>query len=407
MDGLDKHRRLEETSKRQTERSTQTMDYGKILKRAWDLVKSYRALWVLGAILALTSFSVATPVFWGLDNQDEGDRQGIVVTRETGESFLSAFQRAVEEEIDELEIEINTANQDIEEFFAKELHVEIESDLLAIIIVLAGLLLIGFVVAKVAGYVANTALIRMADDAEDSGAQYSARQGLRMGWSRAARRLFLIDLLVDTSAVLAVILLFALVLSPLALWATGSTGAGVVGTVLTVSLFFPVLALVIVGGAALSMLKQFMQRACVLEDLGVTAAIRHGYSMARGHLRKVAPMWLITVGVGVTWPILMIPVVVVALGAGVVLGGLTALLTGGVASLFQDGAMIWVAAVAVGIPVLILTVAAPLVFLGGIREAFLSSTWTLTYRELRALESVKRPAAPDVGTSSLEVAATI
>jgi hypothetical protein len=41
-------------------------------------------------------------------------------------------------------------------------------------------------------------------------------------------------------------------------------------------------------------------------------------------------------------------------------------------------------AAVVGIPVFILVMAAPLSFLGGLFEVFLSSTWTLTYRELRA-----------------------
>jgi hypothetical protein len=373
------------------------MDHTRVLKRAWHLVKGYRALWVFGLILALTTFSWETAVFWGRDNNDEANRQGIVVTREPGESFLEAFQRTIREEIDE-------ANEGLEEFFARELHVEIESDILAIIAVLVGLMLIGYVIAKIVGYVGYTALIRMVDETEDSGVRHSVRQGFRMGWSRAAWRLFLIDVLVGIAAVSALILLFALLLAPLALWTTGSTPAGVIGTIITVGLFFPGLALVIVAGAALSMLKRFFRRACALEGLGVTESIRRGYAVARQHLREVAPVWLVTVGLELAWPFLMIPAVIVLAGVGVVLGGASALLMGGLAGLAFDGATPWVVAGAVGIPIFILTLAAPLAFLGGLREVFLSSTWTLTYRELQTLESAEPGQLPDLDTSGLKAA---
>jgi hypothetical protein len=40
----------------------------------------------------------------------------------------------------------------------------------------------------------------------------------------------------------------------------------------------------------------------------------------------------------------------------------------------------------IGIAIFILVLAAPLVFLGGLAHVFKSSVWTLTYRDLRALE---------------------
>jgi hypothetical protein len=40
-------------------------------------------------------------------------------------------------------------------------------------------------------------------------------------------------------------------------------------------------------------------------------------------------------------------------------------------------------------PLFILIMAAPLVFLGGLAEVFKSSVWTLTYRELHALEGLE------------------
>jgi len=48
-----------------------------------------------------------------------------------------------------------------------------------------------------------------------------------MGWSRSAFRLFLIKLVVSLPTAVAFILLFALALAPLLLWATDVEAAGV------------------------------------------------------------------------------------------------------------------------------------------------------------------------------------
>ena len=57
-----------------------------------------------------------------------------------------------------------------------------------------------------------------------------------------------------------------------------------------------------------------------------------------------------------------------------------------------------------GLPVFILVMIAPMLFLGGLVEVAKSSLWTLTYRELRALERVEEAQVPAADASSLEVA---
>ena len=149
-------------------------------------------------------------------------------------------------------------------------------------------------------------------------------------------------------------------------------------------------------GTALSLLMHFFRRACALEELGVIESLRQGYFIVRQHLKDVALMWLIMVGVSIGWVIAMIaitivlfPVILLLILVGGVLGGLPALLVGGLTSLFFDGAVPWILAAAIGGPIFILVVAAPWIFLGGLMEVFKSSTWTLTYRELRALEGLE------------------
>ena len=56
-----------------------------------------------------------------------------------------------------------------------------------------------------------------------------------------------------------------------------------------------------------------------------------------------------------------------------------------------------------GLPVSILVMIAPMLFLGALVEVAKSSLWTLTYRELRALEKVEEARVPAADASGLEV----
>jgi len=248
----------------------------------------------------------------------------------------------------------------------------------------------------------------MVDDHEKTGQKHSVREGFRMGWSRTAFRLFLIKLLIGLPTALAFILLFALAFAPLLLWVTGSNVAGGIGTVTTIGLFFPILFLAIVAGVVLSLLRQFFWRACALEEMGVIESIRQGFSLVRRHLKDVIVMWFLMIGVQIGWVIALIataivlfPAIILLIVVGGVLAGLPALLVGGLASLIFQGAVPWILAGVVGLPIFILVMAAPWIFLGGLMEVFKSSVWTLSYQELRALEPAK---LPELDASGLEVA---
>jgi len=324
------------------------------LKRAWETTWRYRALWVFGIIVALTT-----------GGGGRGPQYSF-----NGEDFAPGG-----------------------EFPLPAIPPEVSSILIAIGVGLACVIVILIIASVVARYVAETALIRMVDDYEETGEKRSVRQGFRLGWSRTALRLFLINLLIGLPTTLAFILLFALALAPLLLWTTKSTAAGVVGTVATIGLGFLFVLLAIVVGIVLSLLMHFFRRACALEELGVIESIRQGYTVVRQHLKDVAIMWLIMVGLGLGWILVMIPVTILLVVVAAMVGGFPALLVGGLASLFFEGAVPWILAAAVGIPIFILVVAAPALFLGGLAEVFKSSVWTLTYREVRALEGME----PELG----------
>lgn len=326
------------------------MDHIKILKRAWHTVWNYRALWVFGIIVGLAT---------------GGGSNRWVQYSFRGEDFSPGGR-----------------------FHMEEIPPEIVGPLIAIGVGLACAVVVLIIAVAIARYVSETALIQMVDGYEETGEKRSVRQGFRTGWSRSALRLFLIDLLTGVPVALAFIVLFAVAAAPLLLWATESTAARAIGTVATIGLGLLVVLLAIVVGVILSVLTCFFRRVCALEQAGVIESIRQGYSMVRQHLKDVGLMWLIMFGVSIGWVIVMIPVTILLVVLGGVLGGLPGLLVGGLTSLAFEGAVPWILGLAVVTPIFILVVAAPLAFLGGLMEVFRSSMWTLTYRELRALENM-------------------
>jgi len=345
------------------------MDHIKVLKRAWHIVWNYRMLWVFGIIIALTTAS------GGYNGSGGGNGGG-----GGNGNFPSP----------------DNFNWPPEGFQWPGTPPQLVTALIVIGIVLACVFVVLIVVAAIAHYVAETALIRMVDRYEDTGEKLGLRQGFRLGWSRAAWRLFLIKLLIGLPTALVFLLLFALTMAPLLLWITKNTVAGVLGTVAAVGMFSLTLFLIIIVSVVLSLLTKFFWRACALEKLGVVEAIRQGFGVVIKHWQDVLIMWLIMIGVRIGWAITMIaaiivlfPIILLLIVIGGVLGGLPALLVWGVANLFLEGAVPWILAAVVGIPIFALVMSLPFLFLGGLMEVFKSSTWTLTYRELRALEGLE------------------
>ncbi|MBI3243876.1 MAG: hypothetical protein HYZ49_16455 [Chloroflexi bacterium] len=330
------------------------MDHFKILKRAFSITLDYRALWVFGILLALTTAGSG-----GGSNGGGGDGGGFNGPSTGGWPDISP---------------------------------QVISALIIAGIALLLVVLVLAVVGAVVRYVSETSLIRMVDQHEGAGEKLGVRQGFRLGWSRPALRIFLMDLLLGVSVTVVFLLLLLISATPLLVWLTDSVPARVLGTVLTAGLAMLVIFAGIAVSIVLSLLLQFFRRAVVLENLGVMAGMRRGLQLVRQRLGDVIVMGLILFGLGLAWVIVTIPLVIVLLIAAVVLGGLPALLVGMIVSLFTEGPTPWIVAAIVGAPIFFLVIGAPLLFLNGLTETFQSSAWTLTYRELLALESA-RPAS--------------
>ncbi len=345
------------------------MNHLKVLKRALEITWRYRALWVFGVLVALTTSRGGNGGQFSYGGDGDGG----------GLPFPGKFS-------------------------IPEIPPQVVGALVAIGVGLICAALIFSIVALVLRYLAETALIRMVNDHEETGEKRGVRWGFRQGWSRAAWRLFLIDLIIGLPVAVVFILLFLLALAPLLLWTTGSKAAGIIGTVTTVGMVIPLVLLGIVVSAVLSLLTHFFRRACVLERAGVIEAIRQGYGVVRRHLKDVGVMWLIMIGLSMAWALVMIPVMITLVLLGLALGGLPALLVGGLASLTFEGAVPWIVGAVVGLPIFILVVVVPGLFLGGLAEVFRSSVWTLTYREVRALEEGESEAKALPGPAAADLA---
>ena len=84
--------------------------------------------------------------------------------------------------------------------------------------------------------------------------------------------------------------------------------------------------------------------------------------------------------------------VILLLLAGGVVGGLPGAAAWFLAQQLNFSAP-WVAGLVVGLPIFLIILILPLLFLGGLVEVYKSTTWTLTYREMTALEAAV-PVAP-------------
>jgi hypothetical protein len=357
------------------------MDHTKILKRAWHILWSYRVLWIFGIILALTatggvgtsgtSFSVGSGDFQDGQLRDFSPDQ---------------FRRDLDDAFDDFGEELEEAIDDFEDFFGDGIRSSTVDTIIAIGIGLLIFFFLLFIVGRVARYVAEVALIRMVDNYEETGERLTFREGFRLGWSPTAWRLFLIDLVIDLPALIVFGLLFVLAFVPLFLWGTGVTSIGVVGTVAAIGFFFVWVLALIVTSTILNLLKLFFRRASAIEKLGVIDSIRRGYRVVREHLKDVGLMWLIMFGINIAWTFVMIPVFLLAGLLALLVGGMAFFIFAGLGSLLAGGAAPWVIAGVLVIPIFLLIFMVPVGFVGGLRETFVSSTWTLSYREVTALE---------------------
>ncbi len=328
------------------------MHYGDILKRAVDITWRNKILWVFGILAAIFGGTAAT-----VPNNSGTGLQYVLDPSDWAEM----------------------------ERFAPRIARTLESGgiLPALAAIGFAALLFGLImlaVSLIARYTSYGALIGMVDDIEE-GRPVTLNSGLRQGWGRLLR-LLAIDLLLGIAGfvvalpVIAILLLGAgLVIAPaVALFAggNGSVALGVVWLIVTGIAWLAVLVLVIVVlSAFFTVLREYAYRSSVLDERGIFEAISDAWHLIWSRLRESGLMWLLLALVNMAVGLVLMPFIAL----GVAFSGAGVALAAGITRS-------WLALAVLGVPLLALA-ALVATAASGIYQTFVSSTWTLTYRELR------------------------
>ncbi|MFN2145220.1 MAG: hypothetical protein ACK2T7_07690 [Anaerolineales bacterium] len=349
------------------------MKHSEILKRAWKILWDYKALWIFGIILAIASTSSRGPQSNWTTNRNPNDPTPMHFSQD--ENFWPQMrvemQKGWEEARDEIADMLDAKNPD-----------QLERNFIRLaIIIFSVLILIGLAFA-VLKYVARAALIKMVDHFEETAEKLKAREGWRLGWSREAWRIFLVDLIVFLPAFLLFLLGFGGAIIPIITISSGMPARGVLGLVASIGLLLLLILVGLAFGALVSLIRPVVYRTVVLEETGAWEGIKTGWKMFWQYWKEYGLMWLILKGIDLVWPLVMIPFALLSGAIALLSGGGFTFLAGGRLIESGDPSMVW--PIAIGIALVLLLLVLPLAFLGGLRETFQSTSWTLAYRELKA-----------------------
>jgi hypothetical protein len=259
-------------------------------------------------------------------------------------------------------------------------------------VALLSLILIVGAIFAILRYVSETAAIRMVDEYEQGGAKVGFRAGWKLGWSRRAFRMWVIDLVISLPAILFLSLLLGLGVLFFFSAQSGNRGLALGGTVAAIGCMFLFLFALIVLMVFLSLLRQFFVRAAALEDASIGESFRRGWRMFKENWKSAALMWLIMLGIGIGFGIatmilffLLIPAYLLTGLAGLVVAAIPGAIAFGIANIFTSGPLTWVIGGLAALPLFFTVMFSPLTLIGGWMQIFQSSVWTLTYREFKAL----------------------
>ena len=354
----------------------------KILQRAWHILWNYRALWVLGLVLALAAGS-------SLNGSGNNGMQ----FQDDNQSYEGPSFGSVQEAIDYFGRELN-------KLFTEGIpEANITGDALSAFLWTVGVfvlfVLLISIAVTVAYYVSASAVIHMVDEYENTGTRRTFREGFRIGWSRAAWRLFLINLVVSLPAILFFV---ALLIGAASFFLSAINGNANLSPASLVVIFSLILLggfIVLIWSILFGLLRPFFWRVAVLENAGVRESLRRGFAMVRENWKSAGLMWLVMIGLGIAWVVISIiafivtlPILVITVLIAALVSAIPALLLFGIFSLFLTGPLPWIAAGLFVLPLFFTIAFSPWLLIGSWKEVYTSTVWTLTYREVNALQAL-------------------
>jgi len=265
------------------------------------------------------------------------------------------------------------------------------------------LLLFILVVSLLTGlvrYPVETAIIRMVDGYEQTGTRLGFRAGWKLGWSRRAFRIWVIDLLTGLPGFALFLIMLTLGLVVYSSIATGNQMTAVVGSVAAIGVFVLVLLVFLVVVVFLGLLRNLFIRAAALDNLGVIASLRSGWSLFRRQWKNAGLIWLVMIGIGLAFSVvsmvlffILIPAYLILLVPAGMIASIPGLAAYAISSLFASGPLVWILAILAALPFFFTVLFSPLIFVKGLYKIYESNVWTLTYREIKALQVPPLPAA--------------
>jgi hypothetical protein len=358
------------------------MDPVKILKRAWYILWSYRALWVFGLVLALAAGSSAGQGSNNNYRYEQNHGQNPQVSPQSLQEAFRDLQREVNKLFEQGIPEIHISGRELTTF-------------LWVIGAFVLIMLIAGIIVTIARYVSETAVIRMVDEYESTSNKLTIRQGIRFGWSNTSWRLFLINLIVNLPVIALVLVLLVAGLGIFFSVVNGNANFAAFSVVATIVLVFITIFVVVILTILLHLLRNFFWRICVLENASVRESLQRGFAMVLENWKNVGLMWLVMIGLGIVWAvasiiliIVTIPVVIVTAVIAVLVVALPLLLLVGTFSLFLGGVLPWIAGGLFVAPLFFTLAFSPWLLLGSWQAVYTSTVWTLTYREIKALPAL-------------------
>ena len=196
-------------------------------------------------------------------------------------------------------------------------------------------------------------------------------------------------------------LVLFVILGLVAWWIISAVLSGVQSALITsliagIGLAFLFIFITIILMVVLYLLRDFAWRMAVLEGTGPLESLRLAAALVKRNWKSAGLMWLVMIGIRIAWAIaffiLVLPLLIVSIltaVGGVLVAIVPSLLTAGVASLLSaPDYWPWIFAAVIGLPFFAIVAFSPILLVSGWGQIYQSSVWTLTYRELKALDVV-------------------
>ncbi len=255
------------------------MDYSKLFSKAWDLVWKNKFLILLGVLVAIGSAGGG-----GGSQRAAGGKNSFDLQNPLNFNFQVPFQ--------DLGLPVPTM---------------IVAGILAVIVILIGLALWVLSITSRGGLISGA-------NALSQGRQSTFRDAFQAGWSKILRLIG-----IGIVPVIPLMLLGIIGLSSMGIYGglRHVINSGEVITAPRTGLFLPVgvlTCLLVPLALALSLLRTFANRACMLENTGVIESYRRGSEVLTGNLGPVIVLFLIQIAISIgIWLVLLLPGILIAL----------------------------------------------------------------------------------------------